>query len=186
MRGRVLNSQCNAIRNDLTESDLTRENLPRLIQEQRPTKGVTSLVSIGYEGRSIETYLTLLTRVGVTVLCDVRRNAISRKRGFSKSALAKGCGDVGIRYEHLPALGISSDRRRGLKTSEDYQRLLAEYDSVDLPQRKEELAQVQSWISSGEIVALTCFERDPEYCHRGRVAAAIERLPTLRAAAEHL
>ena len=147
---------------------------------------MTSLVSIGYQGRSLETYISLLTRVGVTVLCDVRRNAISRIRGFSKSTLAKSCGDVGIRYEHLPALGISSDRRRGLKTSADYQRLLAEYDSVDLSQRKEELAQIQSWISSGEIVALTCFERESENCHRGRVAAAIEQLSTLSASAEHL
>ena len=147
---------------------------------------MTSLATIGYAGRSLETYLTLLSKAGVTILCDVRRNAVSRVRGFSKSTLAKSCDDIGIRYGHLPALGISSDRRRGLKTSADTQRLLDEYDSVDLPQKQEELAQIRAWISSGEVVALTCVERDAENCHRGRVAAALERLPALSASAEHL
>ena len=162
------------------------KNLTTRIEVSRPTKGMTSLATIGYQGRSLETFQTLLTGVGVTVLCDVRRNAVSRVRGFSKSALAKGCQSVGIRYEHLPALGISSDRRRGLKTSADTQRLLAEYDCVDLPQRQEELAQIKAWISSGEVVALACYERDADNCHRGRVAAALEQLPTLNASAEHL
>ncbi len=161
-------------------------NLTRRIEAPCPTKGMTSLVSIGYQGRSLETYLTLLTGVGVTVLCDVRRNAVSRIRGFSKSMLAKSCGDVGIRYEHLPALGISSDRRRGLKTSADYLRLLTEYERIDLPNRREELETIQGWILSGETAALTCFERNPDICHRSRVAVEIARQLGSESSAEHL
>ena len=117
------------------------------------------------------------------------RRAPKRRQSHSwilQVRIAKSCQSVGIRYEHLPALGISSDRRRGLKTRADTQRLLAEYDSVDLPQRQEELAQIQAWISSGEVVALTCFERDADNCHRGRVTAAIERMTTLSVSAVHL
>ncbi len=141
----------------------------------QPKKNSTLLISIGYQGRTLETHLTLLAGAGVTVLCDVRRNAVSRIYGFSKSTLANGCGSAGIRYEHLPGLGISADRRRGLKTNADYLRLMKEYESVDLPQRHEELATIQGWVFSSETVALMCFERDPDNCHRSRVASEIVR-----------
>ena len=156
------------------------------IEQIRPTRRSTILLTIGYQGRSLETYLNLLIGAGVTVLCDVRRNAISRVYGFSKSTLATACNGVGIRYEHVPGLGISSDRRRGLKTSADYLRLLAEYESVDLLQRSGELAEIQGWIRSGEAVALTCFEREPANCHRGRLAEAIDRMANSKTFTEHL
>ena len=50
-------------------------------------------------------YLNLLLTNSVTLLCDVRRNALSRRYGFSKSTRSKACEGVGIRYEHLPELG---------------------------------------------------------------------------------
>ena len=55
----------------------------------------------------MEAYLNLLSVDGVTVLCDVRRNPLSRKYGCSKRALESGCTAVGIRYAHLPQLGIA-------------------------------------------------------------------------------
>ena len=176
-----------AIRSEVAEAVLaSNEKALRRIDRARPKKRPSEWLTIGYQGRSLETYLNLLIRAGVTLLCDVRRNAISRVYGFSKSTLANGCNGVGIRYEHLPGLGISSDRRRGLKTDSDYQRLFAEYESVDLPLRQNELAEIQGWVGSGEAVALTCFERDSENCHRSRVAGAIERQSTLRSSTEHL
>jgi hypothetical protein len=47
------------------------------------------IVTIGYEGRSLEAFLNLLLQNSVTLLCDVRRNPLSRKYGFSKSTLSK-------------------------------------------------------------------------------------------------
>ena len=47
------------------------------------------LWSIGYEGRTPEEFLDLLRKAGVTLVCDVRRNPISRKRGFSKGTLSR-------------------------------------------------------------------------------------------------
>ena len=76
------------------------------------------------KGGRIEVYLNLLIRARAsTLLCDVRRNAISRKYGFSKTTLERACTGVGIRYEHLPELGIESWRRRGLKTEADFKDL---------------------------------------------------------------
>ncbi len=35
---------------------------------------------------------------------------------------------------------------------------------------------IRSWVTAGERVALTCFERLPQQCHRHCVAEALERL----------
>ena len=52
------------------------------IDAARPPLGRPGLCTIGYEGRSLESYMNLLLRDGATVLCDVRRNAFSHKRVF--------------------------------------------------------------------------------------------------------
>ena len=76
----------------------------------------------------------------MTLLCDVRRNPLSRKYGFSKSTLSKACGNVGIRYEHLPELGIASEQRQELTTQADYDALFEVYERKDLPLQSEALA----------------------------------------------
>jgi uncharacterized protein (DUF488 family) len=100
---------------------------------------------------------------------------LSRKYGFSKSTLSKGCEGVGIRYEHLPELGIASEERRELHTQADYDALFAVYERESLPKQSEALAKIRGWIAAGDRVALTCFERLPEQCHRHCVAEALER-----------
>ena len=91
----------------------------------KPRRQSAGLVTIGYEGRSLESYLNALLRAAVTVLCDVRRNPLSRKYGFSKGTLSKACDGLGLRYEHLPELGIASEERRELRTQADYDALFA-------------------------------------------------------------
>lgn len=148
--------------------------------------GSIPLFTIGYQGRSVEDYLGLLSWAQVTLLCDVRKNAISRKRGFSKSALTRGCEQMGIRYEHLPDLGISSERRRLANTDRDRQRLLAEYRRNYLADRLASVQKILSWTRSGERVAVTCFERHPGLCHRSVVAAEAERMGGPNIMTEHL
>jgi uncharacterized protein (DUF488 family) len=143
------------------------------IDEARPAIGPTGLVTIGYEGRSLEVYLNLLSMDGVTVLCDVRRNPLSRKYGFSKRTLESGCTAVGIRYAHLPQLGIASAQRRHLRTRADYDALFLSYERDYLPHQGEALAAIRDWIAAGERVALTCYELNPEQCHRHCVADAL-------------
>src|SRR5690606_35497866 len=45
-----------------------------------------SISGIGYEGLTLEAFISKLRIRGVQTLVDVRPNAISRKRGFSKRA----------------------------------------------------------------------------------------------------
>lgn len=132
-----------------------------------------ALFTIGYEGRTPDEYVALLTGAGVTLLADVRRNPISRRKGFSKGTLARGCAAVGIRYEHLPELGIASEKRKNLATQADVDELFAEYERDWLPTQGPALAKLRAWLDAGERVALTCFERAPGDCHRHCVAEAL-------------
>lgn len=176
-----------AIRSEIAEKVLRDDIVTqRRIEAARPKPSSRALFTIGYQGKSIENYLNLLIREGVTLLCDVRRNAISRKYGFSKSTLRNACDRVGIRYEHIPELGISTDKRRAAKTETDLLRLLREYQRHDLPKRTSALAMILQWARADEHVALTCYEAEATSCHRGRVAAEIERQGGPRFSAEHL
>ncbi len=58
----------------------------------------------GYEGRKPNDLFASLQRSGVDLLIDVRYVPISRKRGFSKNALADGLASAGIGYLHLKGL----------------------------------------------------------------------------------
>ena len=143
---------------------------------------VAPLSTIGYEGRSLEGYLNLLLRSGVTLLCDVRRNPFSRKWGFSKNTLAMGCEAVGIRYENLPELGIAAEKRHAVESEQDRDALFADYERHTLPQASAAIERIGDRIRAGERVALTCYELDPQDCHRSRLAAALVRRAKLEAA----
>jgi uncharacterized protein (DUF488 family) len=164
-----------ATRSEIAERVLSRDqDALRRIEAARPKAPARALHTIGYEGHTLESYLNSLLRAGVTVLCDVRRNPISRKYGFSKGALSRACERLGIRYEHLPKLGIASERRRGLDSQEDYDALFADYERKWLPKQTESLGRIREWTRAGGCVALTCYERSPQQCHRHCVAEVLE------------
>jgi hypothetical protein len=156
------------------------------IKAAKPKRQAAGIVTIGYEGRSLEGYLNELLRAAVTVLCDVRRNPFSHKYGFSKGTLGNVCEGVGIRYEHVPELGIASDKRRELETQADYDALFAEFERESLPQQGALLETIRAWVRAGERVALTCFERLPVQCHRHCVAEALVRMGGAKLTPQHL
>jgi uncharacterized protein (DUF488 family) len=144
------------------------------------------IVTIGYEGYTIESYLNVLLRSGVTLLCDVRRNPISRKYGFSKKTLSRDCSVVGILYEHLPELGIASEQRQALNSQADYDALFAHYVRRSLPKQTKPLEMIAAWVQRGERVALTCYEHLSQQCHRRYVAEAVELLLRWNQPVKHL
>ena len=146
------------------------------IRAAQPEKGAVSLLTIGYEGRTLERYLNELIQANAAVLCDVRRNAISRKYGFSKATLARSCKGVGIQYEHLPGLGIESQQRRNLTTQADYDTLFALYKRRTLPMQRRSLSKIHAWLRTGKSVALTCYEREVSQCHRHSLADELSRM----------
>ena len=156
------------------------------IMRSRPKGCGPGLSTIGYEGRSLEDYLNLLLEDGVTILCDVRRNPISRRYGFSKGVLCLSCENVGIRYEHIPELGIASSERKNLNSQRDYDRLFRKYERKMLPFQMDHVVRIVDWIESGERVALTCFELDPAQCHRSSVANEVVEAMDSRYMAKNL
>ena len=141
-----------------------------------------ALFSVGYEGRSIEELVALLLANKVSVLADVRLNAISRKPGFSKKRLAEALAVAGIAYWHARALGNpkenrdpfhNGDVRGGLRVF----RAVLSSDDAGL-----ELGHLAELLST-ERVAVLCFERDHDRCHRqvitDRASGDMEQLPVV-------
>jgi uncharacterized protein (DUF488 family) len=123
------------------------------------------LVTIGYEGRTVEAFVNELIRYDVRLLCDVRKNPYSRKFGFSKEKLEHVLATIGIKYIHIPELGIDSNDRKSLVSTDDYQCLFSEYKE-NLPANSVTLENLYSLLQSNVRVAIMCFEKTPEMCHR--------------------
>lgn len=144
-----------------------------LIATEESVRSVGPLITIGYERRSYEDYFNELLQCRVTRLCDVRRNPVSRKWGFSKRTLSDGCRQLGIEYEALPELGIASARRANLNGRSSHDLLFAHYESTTLQTSTDALDRILAWIQAGERVAITCYERNPAECHRSRLVKAL-------------
>ncbi len=164
-----------AINSSIANDILTNEEIEK-ISQQRRHKDSYELFTIGYEGISLEKYINLLIIKDVKVLCDVRKNALSQKYGFSKSQLQKACEGVKIKYVHIPQLGINSDKRQELNCQSDYDKLFKLYESTTLIQNKDYLLEVRKLIDKYKRVALTCFEKNPVQCHRSYVAKELMKL----------
>lgn len=142
--------------------------------------------TIGYEGRSPEAYINQLRENGVKLLCDVRRNPLSKKFGFSKSEMAMNLPLVGIVYLHMPELGIASEERQSLQTDADYHALFQKYEETTLAKRQDKLTELQRLMMQCGRIAITCFEADVNHCHRARVARAMPNVPGFQAKIAHL
>jgi uncharacterized protein (DUF488 family) len=65
-----------------------------------------NIYTIGYEGLGPEDFLRQLRRANVSMVVDVRDVPLSRKRGFSKTALADALQAAGLEYTHVRSLGF--------------------------------------------------------------------------------
>jgi uncharacterized protein (DUF488 family) len=111
-----------AINSQIAEELLSPEELGKVTAQRRTTQDL-AFFTIGYEGISLEKYLNKLIINNVKLLCDVRRNPLSMKYGFSKNQLKNACESIGISYFHIPELGIDSEKRADLNTMSDYEKL---------------------------------------------------------------
>ena len=134
--------------------------------------GVT-LYTIGYEGRSLQDFIADLRGSGIALLADVREAPVSRKPGFSKSALAGALHGVGIAYRHLRALGCPKPIRDAYKEDGDWVRYTRAFmrHLDQQPQAVNELAV----LAAAQPTALLCYEADFNRCHRTYVARAVAK-----------
>src|SRR5699024_8596813 len=141
-------------------------------------------IGIGYEGRSLDDVISILRLNGIELVIDVRLNAISRKRGFSKTALRLGLEGAGITYQHFPSLGNVRENRdgyseigtiRGNAARQNFRERLDGDEASRALDRVAKFAQQKS-------IALFCFEHDGNHCHREQVLEALRsrKVPELR------
>lgn len=130
------------------------------------------MLTIGYEGREINEFISRLKHFNVTRLIDVREIPLSRKRGFSKSALKERLEYENIEYVHLKPLGSPADIRKKLKADGDYKYFSDAYSKY-LSRNLEAVKEVYQYVVHG-INCIMCFERFPEKCHRSIVANKIK------------
>ncbi|MFI6008658.1 DUF488 family protein [Streptomyces sp. NPDC051243] len=132
------------------------------------------LWSAGYEGRDIDSFVASLLDCRIDVVADVRLTPISRKPGFSKTRLGLALSEAGIEYTHLRGLGNPKDNRapfwdgrldvgrarfRGVLRSDE-----ARSDLDSLAERARQSR-----------VAVLCFEKDEERCHRQVVLETVRK-----------
>lgn len=133
-----------------------------------------SIFTIGYEGADIAAFVQTLRHAGVRTVADVRAVAVSRRRGFSKTALAQHLNDVGISYIHFRDLGDPKSGREAARAGR-----MREFESIYSAHMKTAAAQVQlaelAQISSAGDVALLCYEADAQGCHRTMIARSIAK-----------
>lgn len=129
------------------------------------------LWTIGYEGHSPESLTLLLREAKVQRLVDIRELPLSRKAGFSKSALAAGLQHAGIAYAHLKPLGTPRAVRHAYKAGGGFEEFRRAY-LAHLEAAPDALAQLED-MASKERCCVLCVEKDWHECHRGVLAEVL-------------
>jgi uncharacterized protein (DUF488 family) len=133
------------------------------------------LFTIGYEQAKPDAVLGELKRARVDLLVDTRAVAASRRPGFSKRQLAASLDEVGIAYVHLQNLGTPAEGRQAARSG-DIDTLWRIYDKhIKTPEAQAALGELIALIKSGKRVCLLCYERNPDECHRSRIAALVKK-----------
>jgi len=145
-----------------------------------------AVFSIGYEGLTIDSFLNKLIANNITVVVDVRNNPHSMKYGFSKKSFKQYIESAGMKYIHIPKLGIPSTMRKGLGESVSHKTLFKAYESKLLPKQETEIKQLIDLTEQNERIALVCFEADHNFCHRHTLIEYLQKNQSFKRAVIHL
>jgi uncharacterized protein (DUF488 family) len=130
------------------------------------------IFTIGYESTTVPEFIAALQKAGVERVIDVRALPLSRRPGFSKSALRSALEESGIEYLHLKALGTPSEGRTAARAGRhaDMARIYA--GQLELPEAMAQSAQMLE-LAKEKPSALLCMEREPAHCHRTLLLKAV-------------
>jgi uncharacterized protein (DUF488 family) len=143
---------------------------------------MASLFTIGYEKAKPDAVLGELKRAKIDLLVDTRAVAASRRPGFSKRQLAALLDEAGIAYIHLQKLGTPASGRAAAKSG-DLDALWRIYDKhIKTRDAQEALGELTALIKSGKRIALLCYCRDPNTCHRSRIVANVKKRARVKVA----
>lgn len=127
------------------------------------------LYTVGYEGADLSDFIATLKTHNIKQIIDVRDLPLSRKRGFSKNALASALAEVGVRYLHLKSLGDPKDGREAARSGDTarFRRIYGRHlDSIEAKDGLKAAAVAAKKVTS----SLLCYERDHIDCHRSMIA----------------
>jgi uncharacterized protein (DUF488 family) len=130
------------------------------------------IFTIGYERTTVPEFIAALERAGVERVIDVRALPLSRRPGFSRTALRVALEEAGIDYVHLKALGTPSDGRAAARAGRhgDLERIYS--GQLELPEAIAQSARMLE-LAREKPSALLCMEREPANCHRTLMLDAV-------------
>jgi len=129
-----------------------------------------NLYTLGYEGLDLSAFIARLKQAGVRQVIDVRELPLSRKKGFSKSALAAALIDHGIAYVHMAALGCPKPIRNRYKHDGNWGAY--EKGFVAYLNTQADAVLTVARLAREKAICMICFEADYRQCHRRMVARA--------------
>jgi transcriptional regulator with XRE-family HTH domain len=132
------------------------------------------IVSIGYEGRTIDSFVEELLAAGVTTVADVRMTPISRKPGFSKTRLNAALTDAGIAYVHLRSLGNPKSNREPFWNGRAAEGQAVFRELINAEEPTAAIAHLTD-LAGEQVVAVLCFENEHANCHRQVVIDEVTR-----------
>ncbi len=129
------------------------------------------LYTIGYEKRSGAGLIAALRAARVDTLADVRAKPKSRRPEFNAGPLRALCEAASIAYEPFPTLG-ATERQMEIHAEGDIPAFRRLYRARIRRSCNAEVARLAD-MAKHRTIALLCYEREHEICHRGVLAEVV-------------
>jgi ParB family chromosome partitioning protein len=161
------------LENNITGDDDARIALRRYLND--------TLYTIGYEGKSLDQFLTILKTNGIETLIDVRFSVESQyKPEFSGNLLARELQRNGIKYAHRKEFGVPYEWQNPYKEGAIPFECLDKYYRWNVKKNTDFKAFLDGVKENGK-TALMCYERyatakreQTISCHRSILAAIMQ------------
>jgi uncharacterized protein (DUF488 family) len=153
-------------------SDFFRRATSKMLETYQDKLGQNIFFTVGYEGRDIDEFMSLLKENNIRRLVDVREIPASRKTGFSKNRLAESVMGVNMEYIHIPELGSPKELRDQYRENKDVDWFMITYKSY-LEKLNGPFTRVTQLVEQ-EGTCLMCYEKDFTLCHRSVIAEKLK------------
>jgi len=129
---------------------------------------MNQVATIGYEGARPDDFIETLLQAGIEILVDVREVAMSRRKGFAKTALRELLESNGIAYVHKRDLGDPKEGRDAARSG-DFKKFRQIFNRhMRSAAAKHALSELAN-LADDSFICLLCYEREPKNCHRSIV-----------------
>jgi len=131
-----------------------------------------TILTIGYQQATQPAVLSALREAGVEVLADIRARPLSRKPGFSKTALKAAVEEAGMEYRHFRDVGTPPEGREAARKGDKATLARVYAGQLELPEALAAMAELRQ-LAQEKRTALLCFCREADKCHRNLLVAEL-------------